>query len=98
VIDWTNARPAEPEFDLAYSALLPDRLPVDVPAKFRPLLARVGRRADRRFEKAYRKRRPLDEDKLVWYDALHALVRSHPSLGKLPANEARLSAFVSRGR
>jgi aminoglycoside phosphotransferase (APT) family kinase protein len=73
VIDWTNARLAEPEFDVAYSALLLEQLPIDAPAFIRPLLRRAGRHAARRFVAEYRKRRALDPDKLAWYDALHAL-------------------------
>lgn len=117
VIDWTNARLAEPEFDVAYAALLLDLLPIDVPAIVRPLVARAGRRAARRLVTEYRTRRALDADKLTWYDALHALaglvrVRlagsglpgttpladSHPWVRMVPANAARLSAFVSRAR
>lgn len=73
VIDWTNARLAEPEFDVAYAALLLDQLPIDVPALVRPLVARAGHRAARRLVGEYRTRRALDGDKLAWYDALHAL-------------------------
>lgn len=73
VIDWTNARLAEREYDVAYSALLLELLPISVPAPLRPLVARVGRRASRRFIAEYGERRALDPDKLAWYDALHAL-------------------------
>lgn len=73
VIDWTNARLAEPEFDVAYSALLLELLPISVPAFVRPLVLRAGRRAARRFKDEYSARRALDPEKLAWYDALHAL-------------------------
>jgi len=73
VIDWTNGRLAERQFDVAYSALLLERLPISIPAPLRPIVTRAGRRASRRFIAEYAERRALDPDKLAWYDALHAL-------------------------
>ena len=91
VIDWTNARLAEPEFDVAYAALLLELLPIDAPAFVRPLLTRAGRRAARRLAATYASRRPLDADKLAWYDGLHALaglVRVRLAASGLPGTTA----------
>ena len=89
VIDWTNGRLAEREFDAAYSALLLEQMPVSVPAPLRPLVTRAGRRASRRLIAGYGERRELDPDKLAWYGALHALaglVRVGLSRSGIPGN------------
>lgn len=86
VIDWTNARVAEPEFDVAYSVLVLELLPLDVPRAFRGLLAQSGRYASRALAARYARRRPLDPAKLAWYDALHALA----GLVRIAAADARL--------
>lgn len=73
VVDWTNARVAEPAFDVAYTATLLEQMPVAAPVLLRPLLGLVGRRASRQFLESYRVRGSFNADRLRWYEALHAL-------------------------
>jgi aminoglycoside phosphotransferase (APT) family kinase protein len=73
VVDWTNARVAEPAFDVAYTATLLEQMPIAVPPLLRPLLGLVGRRASRQFLESYRLRGSFNADRLRWYEALHAL-------------------------
>ena len=83
VLDWTNARIAEPILDVVYTAQLLEQMPIAVPWLPRPLIDALGRRTSRRFLEAYRQLRALDEARFEWYEALHSL---------------RLLARVSRAR
>ncbi len=83
VLDWTNARIAEPILDVVYTAQLLEQMPIAAPRLLRPLIDALGRRSSRRFLEAYRQHRALDEAHFEWYEALHSL---------------RLLARVSRAR
>ena len=73
VLDWTNARLAERELDVAYTAQLFELAPLAVARALEPLIVRLGRRGSRRFQAAYPGGARLDPAKLGWYRALHAL-------------------------
>jgi aminoglycoside phosphotransferase (APT) family kinase protein len=73
LVDWTNARIAEPAFDVAYTAQLLEAMPVAAPRAARPLLRLLGRRAAHRFVESYQGRSAFDAARLRWYEALHAL-------------------------
>ncbi len=73
VVDWTNARVAEPAFDVAYTATLLEQMPIAVPAILRPVLGLIGRRASRQFVESYRRLGSFNADRLRWYEGLHAL-------------------------
>ena len=49
VLDWTNARIAEPILDVVYTAQLLEQMPIAVPWLPRPLIDALGRRTSRRF-------------------------------------------------
>jgi aminoglycoside phosphotransferase (APT) family kinase protein len=91
VVDWTNARLAEREFDVACTAQLIAQWPIPVPQVTRPLFMRIGRFFAGRFTAAYRRGASVDPERLRWYDALHGLrilakvaESRHPD-GRLPA-------------
>lgn len=73
LVDWTNARIAEPAFDVAYTAQLLEAMPVAAPRAARPLLRLLGRRAARQFLESYQRKSSFDASRLRWYEALHAL-------------------------
>jgi aminoglycoside phosphotransferase (APT) family kinase protein len=73
LIDWTNARLAEPEFDVAYTAELLELAPVDVPRALRPLVQLGLRRGSRQFQSAYAAVVELDPRRVRWYQALYRL-------------------------
>ena len=77
VVDWTAARIGPPAFDVAFTALLLARPPIEVgPALARPLHLAGGWLA-RRFVAEYRRQARVDEwelrdEELSWYTQLHA--------------------------
>ncbi len=73
LVDWTNARIAAPEHDVAYTAQLLGQLPIDVPRWIGPLKDRIGERARLRFLAAYARGHPIDAARLRWHGLLHAL-------------------------
>jgi len=73
VIDWTNARIADPTYDVAYTAQLLEQAPIALPRALQPLRRRFGRRSARQFLAAHEAIAPIDRARLPWYDALHAL-------------------------
>jgi aminoglycoside phosphotransferase (APT) family kinase protein len=76
VVDWTLARFAEPEYDIARSVILWRRAPIDrtlVSGPLRVLLG-IGRRTLLwRYRRLYRALRPIDAERLRWYEAFDAL-------------------------
>ncbi|MFI5316102.1 MAG: phosphotransferase family protein, partial [Myxococcota bacterium] len=73
LIDWTNARLAEPELDIAFTAELLELAPVIVPRAARPLVRLGLRRASRMLQAAYAARAELDPARVTWYQALYRL-------------------------
>jgi aminoglycoside phosphotransferase (APT) family kinase protein len=73
LLDWSHALTAEPEYDVAYAAQLLAWWPLAVPLLPRGLLKLLlGRPAAWQFTRAYRRRRPLDPERLRWHEAFHA--------------------------
>jgi aminoglycoside phosphotransferase (APT) family kinase protein len=69
LLDWSHALLADAEYDLAYCAQLLAWWPL--PA--RGLLKHVaGRPAAGQFIRAYRRLRPVDDERYRWHEALHA--------------------------
>jgi aminoglycoside phosphotransferase (APT) family kinase protein len=73
VLDWSHALLAEPEYDIAYTAQLLVWWPLEVPLLPRSMAKHLfGQAAARQFITAYRRRSPIDADRLRWHEALHA--------------------------
>lgn len=74
VLDWTTARIAEPEFDLAYTYILLANPPLDAPRSLRPAINWAGRRMANRFVASYLKRstHQINFDAFAWYQSLQA--------------------------
>lgn len=81
VLDWPNAIVAEPAYDVAATRTILATAPIDLAGVSPAMqwLARAGRRMLlRRYLSGYRRRVPLDEGRLAYYDVLacmRALVR-----------------------
>jgi len=87
LIDWTNARLAEPELDVAFSAELLELAPLVVPRGLRRLVQLGLRRASRSFQSRYLASAPLDAARFAWYQALYRLqllVRVEAARAALP--------------
>ncbi|HKC51428.1 MAG TPA: phosphotransferase [Myxococcota bacterium] len=87
LIDWTNARLAEPELDVAFSAELLELAPLAVPRGLRRLVQLGLRSASRSFQLRYLASAPLDAERLAWYQALYRLqllVRIEAARAALP--------------
>jgi aminoglycoside phosphotransferase (APT) family kinase protein len=72
VVDWELATVGDPALDVARTALLLAAVPVDMPARVRPVVQRLGRGAAARFVRSYTGHRSLDAGALEWYQVLHA--------------------------
>lgn len=72
VLDWSNARIADPRYDVAYTAQLLALFPVRTPAIVRPITRLIGRRAARQFLHAYGERVGEDVFPPPWFEALHS--------------------------
>lgn len=74
VLDWTSARIADPEFDLAFTHLLLANPPLVAPKALRPIINWTGRRMANRFLTAYREHstHQTNSDTLDWYRSLQA--------------------------
>ena len=115
VLDWPNAIVAEPEFDVAATSVILRFVPVQLAAIPAPVrwLAAIGQPIlAARYLSGYRRRRPLDPDRLRYYEVancMRALVRigesrcyqsgpGRPSIDPLdtPLFTARLTAHIAR--
>lgn len=74
VLDWTSARIADPEFDLAFTYLLLANPPLAAPRVMRPVINWAGRRIANRFLTAYQEHSThrINRDVLDWYRSLQA--------------------------
>jgi aminoglycoside phosphotransferase (APT) family kinase protein len=72
VLDWELAAIGEPAFDLARTKLLLHAVPMEMGRLARHLVQRLGKGIAARFEAAYRRDRPVPDDALRWFEALHA--------------------------
>lgn len=72
VIDWTAAIRAEPEYDIAFTAMLLANPPLEAPGPLGAVIHRVGAGLARRFVSRYEAIAPRrDLRALDWYQALH---------------------------
>jgi aminoglycoside phosphotransferase (APT) family kinase protein len=71
VLDWELATVAPAEYDVARTACILALLP-GVPTVARRMLTRPAARTAERFVGAYSMRRPVDGERLRWYEVLHA--------------------------
>jgi aminoglycoside phosphotransferase (APT) family kinase protein len=102
LIDWTNARLAEPELDVAFAAELLELAPLRTPRALRPLVRALGARSSRSFRARYAGPSALDPERVEWYRALYRLQllarveadelgESHPYRFVAPLARERLS-------
>ncbi len=76
VLDWTEADLGDYHADVASTLMLIDCMPVPRPTRSGRILAPLGRCLLKRwYLSAYRRRNPLDEEKLAYYGAWAALHR-----------------------
>jgi aminoglycoside phosphotransferase (APT) family kinase protein len=73
LIDWTNARFAHPELDVAFTSELLELRPLHTPPGTGALAGLVLRELARRARAAYTGPLPLDRARLAWYRALYRL-------------------------
>jgi aminoglycoside phosphotransferase (APT) family kinase protein len=76
VLDWNDSDVGDPHADVAVTLLLIRSAPVDVPALWHRLISPLVRlMLRRRYLRAYRRRLPLDPDRLAYYFAWAAFRR-----------------------
>lgn len=73
VIDWPNVLFADPEFDVAFSRIIMTMGPIEAGA-LNGVVSRVRGGLTRLYEREYRKHRPLDEQKLRYYEAFRCFL------------------------
>jgi aminoglycoside phosphotransferase (APT) family kinase protein len=73
VLDWEMATIGPAELDVARSALMLRLVPGELPRVARPMIMRLGRRAEAAFVANYGMGRDYDENALRWCTALHAV-------------------------
>ena len=75
ILDWSTARLASPEYDLAFTRLLFQYYPLPVPPHMASVMERLGRPVARRFLRTYDRigPRPIDRDRLSWFTRMQAL-------------------------
>jgi aminoglycoside phosphotransferase (APT) family kinase protein len=105
VLDWPNALVAEPAYDVASTLVILRDAPIalsEAPAAIR-WLVRLGRRLlVRRYLTGYRRRRPLDQRALRYYEAascMRGMVRAAEARRRrdgAPPNPLDVSPFAER--
>ena len=73
LIDWTRAHLSWPEYDVATTRALLTHGPLRVPAWLAPPAHAARALLRRAYLAAYRRRRPLDPDRMRWFEALRLL-------------------------
>jgi len=73
VLDWELGRLADPAFDVGRTLVLLRQAPYPMSRATRTAIQPVATWLARRFEQAYRARRPLEEASVRWHEALHCL-------------------------
>lgn len=75
VLDWTAARIADREYDIAFTAMLLANPPLQAPAIAAPLIDAAARRLARHFVRAYERMASvtIDPQRLEWFTDLHRL-------------------------
>ena len=75
VIDWANVVIAEPAMDVGSAIANVSALPLSLPWALRVAAHRVISAALRRYERAYRKLRPLDDQAVLYYAVFRAVAQ-----------------------
>jgi aminoglycoside phosphotransferase (APT) family kinase protein len=95
VIDWANVVIAAPEMDVASAVTNIATLPIKVPAVAQvPLRLLIGTLLSR-YTAAYRRRRPLNEARLRYYQVFRAMVQLRPAASAVLAGRSGGGAFHS---
>ena len=101
VLDWPHAIVADPAFDVATTLVILKLVPMDLAGLAMPLrwLANLARPlVIRAYLRHYRRRRPLDREKLAYYEAaacMKALVRAGELRGHLAGENVANALFAS---
>ncbi len=75
VIDWGGAFLGDPTADVANTVVTNRNGPVDLPKPLQPLFTLFRRWLNSQYLASYRRRRPVDEDKLRYYVALLCFIK-----------------------
>jgi aminoglycoside phosphotransferase (APT) family kinase protein len=75
VIDWANAVIAEPAMDVGSAIANISAVPLSLPRPLRVAARAVIGTALRRYERAYRARRPLDDQAVLYYQVFRAIAQ-----------------------
>jgi aminoglycoside phosphotransferase (APT) family kinase protein len=93
LIDWTNARFADPELDVAFTSELLELRPLRTPRGTGALTDAALGEITRRMRAAYAGPVPLDRARLAWYRALYQLrIAARTAAAELSLPNAALSA------
>lgn len=95
VIDWANVVVASPEMDVASAVANIATFPMKVPAAMTAPLRLLVATLLRRYVATYRQFRPLDRNRLRYYQVFRAMVQLRPAVAGLLAGRARGGAFHS---
>src|SRR5437016_3867128 len=91
VIDWPNVVIAEPAMDVGSAMANISAVPINVPWPLRLAAQAASGAALRRYERAYRARRPLDADAVRYYQVFRAVAQL------VPVGAARATGRVGGG-
>ncbi|MGB2694258.1 MAG: phosphotransferase [Dehalococcoidia bacterium] len=73
VIDWDSVRIADPAYDIGATRALFAHGPIDLPRLFQGPVNAVRRMLVRRYTSTYREQRPLDDERIAYYEAMRCL-------------------------
>ncbi len=96
VIDWPNVVIAEPSMDVGSAIANISTVPIGLPSPLRAAGRAAIGAALRRYERAYRARRPLDEQAVRYYQVFRAVAQLVPVASAKAAGRAGSGAFHSQ--
>ena len=95
VIDWANVVIADPAMDVGSAIANISTVPIAWPWPLRAVAQAVIGAAMRRYERAYRARRPLDDEAVRYYQVFRAVAQLLPVAAARAAGRAGTGAFHS---
>jgi aminoglycoside phosphotransferase (APT) family kinase protein len=95
VIDWANAVIADPAMDVGSTIANIATVPINLSSALRVAAQAATRAALRRYERAYRARRPLDDEAVRYYQVYRAVAQLIPVAATSAAGRAGRGAFHS---